>query len=79
MFDSICISRLFSNCISLYRILLASSINLLLLLSSLLLLTDNMEITSVCSPEVNTYMSDRNKVAEYHAIYINFRKFVKVK
>ena len=38
---------------------------------------DNMEITLACSPKVNTYMSDRIKVAEYHAIYINFRKLVK--
>ena len=40
---------------------------------------DNMEITSASSPEVNTYMPDRIKVAEYHAIYINFRKLVKGK
>ena len=35
-----------------------------------------MEITLVSSPEINTYMSE---VAEYHAIYINFRKLVKAK
>ena len=40
---------------------------------------DNMEITLASSPEVNTYMSDRIKVAEYQAIYINFRKIVKAK
>ena len=28
-------------------------------------------------PEVNTYMSDRIKVAEYRAIYINFWKLLK--
>ena len=38
-----------------------------------------MEMTLASSPEVNTYMSDRIKFAEYHAIYINFRKFVKAK
>ena len=38
-----------------------------------------MEITLACSPEVNTYMSDKIKIAEYHAIYINFRKLVKKK
>ena len=32
---------------------------------------DNMEITLACSPEVNTCMSDRIKVAKYHAIYIS--------
>ena len=31
------------------------------------------------SPEVNTYMSDRIKVAEYHEMYINFWKLVKAK
>ena len=40
---------------------------------------DDMEITITSSPEVNTYMSDRIKVAGYHAIYINFRKLVKAK
>ena len=40
----------------------------------------NMEITLPSfSPEVNTYMSDRIKVAEYHAIYINFWKLLKKK
>ena len=39
----------------------------------------NMEITLALSPEVNTYMSDRIKVAEYHAMYINFRKLVRAK
>ena len=38
-----------------------------------------MEITLASSPEVDTYMSDRIKVAEYHAIYINFQKLVKAK
>ena len=38
-----------------------------------------MEITLACSPEVNTYMSERIKVVEYHAIYINFQKLVKAK
>ena len=38
-----------------------------------------MEITLASSLEVTTYMSDRIKVAEYHAIYINFRKLVKAK
>lgn len=38
-----------------------------------------MEIRLVSSPKVNTYMSDRIKVAEYHAIYINFPKLVKAK
>ena len=38
-----------------------------------------MEITLPSSPEVNTYMSDKIKVAQYHAIYINFRKLVKAK
>ena len=33
-----------------------------------------MEITS--SPDVNTHMHDRMKVAEYHAILINFHKLV---
>ena len=36
---------------------------------------DNM----ASSPEVKTYMSDRIKIAKYHAIYINFRKLVKAK
>ena len=39
--------------------------------------TANMEITLAYSPEVNTSMSDRIKVAEYNAIYINFQKLVK--
>lgn len=39
--------------------------------------TANMEITLAYSPEVNTAMSDRIKVAEYNAIYINFQKLVK--
>ena len=39
---------------------------------------DNMEITLASSPEVNTNMSDRIKVAEYHAIYINFRKLISI-
>ena len=38
-----------------------------------------MEITLASSPEVNTYTSYRIKVAEYHAIYFNFRKLVKSK
>ena len=38
-----------------------------------------MEITLASPPEVNTYMSDRIEVAEYHAIYINFRKHIKAK
>ena len=38
-----------------------------------------METTLACSPEVNTYMSDRIKVAEYHALYSNFRKLVKAR
>ena len=38
-----------------------------------------MEITLASFPEVNTYMSDRIKVTEYHAKYINFRKLVKEK
>ena len=38
-----------------------------------------IEITLAPSLEVNTYMSDRIKVAEYHAIYINFQKLVKAK
>ena len=29
------------------------------------------------SPEVNTYMSDRIKATEYHAIHYNFRKLSK--
>ena len=29
------------------------------------------------SPKVNTYMSDRIMVAEYHAIYTNFCKLLK--
>ena len=32
----------------------------------------NMEVTLASSPEINTYISDRIKVTEYHAIYINF-------
>ena len=36
-------------------------------------------ITFASSLEINTYMSDKIKVAEYHAIYINFRKLVKAK
>ena len=43
------------------------------------LLWDNMDMTLPSSPEVNTYLSDRIKVAEFHAIYINFRKLVKAK
>ena len=39
----------------------------------------NLEMTLACSPEVNTYMSDRIKVVEYHAMYINFPKLVKEK
>ena len=38
-----------------------------------------MEITLAFSPEVNIYMSDRFKVTEYHALYINFRKLVNAK
>ena len=38
-----------------------------------------MEITLACSPKVNNYILVRIKVAEYHAIYINFRKLVKAK
>ena len=38
-----------------------------------------MEITLPSSSEVTTYMSDRIKVAEYHAIYISFQKLVKPK
>ena len=37
-----------------------------------------MEITLASSPEVNTYMSDRIKVADYHAIYINFWKLEQI-
>ena len=37
-----------------------------------------MEVTLACSPEVKTSMSDRINVAEYHALYINFQKLVKV-
>ena len=40
---------------------------------------DNMEITLASSPEVNTYMSDRIKVAKCHAAYINLRILVKKK
>ena len=39
----------------------------------------NMEITLASSPKVNTYASDRIKVAEYHAIYINFQKLINAK
>ena len=39
----------------------------------------NMKITLASSPDVNAYVSGRIKVAEYHAIYINFRKLVKKK
>ena len=38
-----------------------------------------MEITLASSPVVNIYMSDRINVAEYHALYINFRKLVEAK
>ena len=36
-------------------------------------------MTLVSSPEVNTYMSDKIKVAEYHAMYINFWKLFRAK
>ena len=38
-----------------------------------------MEMTLACSPEINICTSDIIKVAEYHAIYINFWKLVKAK
>ena len=38
-----------------------------------------MEITLACFHEVNTYMSDKIKIAEYRAIYINLWKLVKAK
>ena len=41
--------------------------------------TGNMEVTLVCSPDVNTYISDRIKVSEYHVTFINFWKLVKAK
>ena len=38
-----------------------------------------MEITLASSPKVNTYMSDRINVIEYHPIFINSHKLVKAK
>lgn len=35
-----------------------------------------MEITLAFSPKVNSYISDKTKVAKYYATYVNFQKHV---